>query len=205
MGEGSFLLLFPLTVGCIHALLGPDHYVPLIALGQTHHWSKQRLFRMTVSCAVIHTLSSAVIGFIGIAGYRVLFDQAQAVDRLRGDLVAWSFMAIGLVYVVLGLKKKFHRRKACFPDSVLFALFALGPCEPLVPLVMHPSAMETPVHLMLVVGTFTVATTFTMLAVVWAGCFGLRIFKGQVFKDYAYSLTGTAMVLCGAGVKFLGF
>ena len=49
---------------------------------------------------------------------------------------------------------------------VLFTIFVLGPCEPLIPLLMYPAAKENFIGLALVTGIFAAVTITTMLIIV---------------------------------------
>src|SRR5262249_10486124 len=56
---------------------------------------------------------------------------------------------------------------------VLFVVFVLGPCEPLIPLVMVPAAAGSAIGVAVVSGVFAAATLIAMLAAVGIGRLGL--------------------------------
>ena len=62
--EGSTLLLAgtAVTVGFIHTLIGPDHYVPFIVMGEARQWTIRKTMLITFICGVGHVLSSVVLG-----------------------------------------------------------------------------------------------------------------------------------------------
>ena len=45
-------------VGVLHTLLGPDHYLPLLALGRARRWSSKRTLVMTAVAGLAHCLAS---------------------------------------------------------------------------------------------------------------------------------------------------
>jgi len=55
------------TIGFVHTILGPDHYLPFIVLSKARQWSSVQTVMITFLCGVGHVLSSVVLGFIGIA------------------------------------------------------------------------------------------------------------------------------------------
>ena len=57
---------------------------------------------------------------------------------------------------------------------VLFTIFVLGPCEPLIPLLMYPAAKENFIGLALVTGIFATVTITTMLIIVLVSIYGIN-------------------------------
>ena len=66
-GELRLLLATAASLGLIHALAGPDHYLPFIALSKARRWSIARTARITLLCGSGHVLASLVVGGLGIA------------------------------------------------------------------------------------------------------------------------------------------
>ena len=38
------------SIGVVHTLLGPDHYLPFVALARTRRWSTARTAAVTAAC-----------------------------------------------------------------------------------------------------------------------------------------------------------
>ena len=55
---------------------------------------------------------------------------------------------------------------------VLFTIFVLGPCEPLIPILMYPAASKSIGGLALVTAVFALTTIMTMLIIVTASILG---------------------------------
>ena len=87
---------------------------------------------------------------------------------------------------------------------VLFVVFVFGPCEALIPLLMFPAATQSPGALVLVTGTFAVATVGTMVATVWVALEGLRRVPLRGMGRYAHAMAGGIILLCGVAIEFMG-
>ncbi len=70
MNELSILLVTAASLGFVHTLLGPDHYLPFIVLSKARQWSSSKTMWITFISGIGHVGSSVIIGMIGIAlGY----------------------------------------------------------------------------------------------------------------------------------------
>jgi len=91
------------TIGFIHTVIGPDHYVPFIMMSQVQKWSRAKTLLVTFFCGIGHVLSSVVLGFIGIA-FGIALHKLEVIESVRGDIAAWILIAFGLLYGIWGLK-----------------------------------------------------------------------------------------------------
>ena len=92
------------SIGLVHTVLGPDHYLPFVAMSRAGRWSFGRTMIITVLCGVGHVLSSVVLGLIGIVfGVAVL--NLESVESFRGEVAGWLLLAFGLVYFVWGIRR----------------------------------------------------------------------------------------------------
>lgn len=87
---------------------------------------------------------------------------------------------------------------------VLFTIFVLGPCEPLIPLLMYPAAKENLSGLLLVTLTFGAITILTMMSIVWVSSWGLNRLPMKTMERYTHALAGASICLCGLAIQFLG-
>ncbi len=87
---------------------------------------------------------------------------------------------------------------------VLFTIFALGPCEPLIPLVMFPAAKHDYMDTTIVAVVFSVITIATMLGLVLITSFGFKLFPMKTLEKYNHAIAGGSIFLCGLGMLFLG-
>lgn len=87
---------------------------------------------------------------------------------------------------------------------VLFTIFVLGPCEPLIPMLMYPAAKNSLTGLLLVTGVFGVITILTMLGIVLVSTFGVNIVPTARLERYTHAIAGATIFLCGMAIQFLG-
>ncbi len=65
--EITILALTAASVGFVHTLFGPDHYLPFIVLAKSRKWSYRKTGIITLACGLGHVGSSIVLGLIGVA------------------------------------------------------------------------------------------------------------------------------------------
>jgi nickel/cobalt exporter len=83
----------------------------------------------------------------------------------------------------------------------LFVLFVLGPCEPLIPLLMYPAAARSWAGVATVTFSFAATTIGTMLATVLCGVWGLSWSSLGRLARYDHALAGLALAACGIAVQ----
>jgi nickel/cobalt transporter (NicO) family protein len=91
-----------LAIGVTHTLLGPDHYLPFVALARSRGWSRSRTLVITGICGLGHVLGSIVLGLVGLAAGMVV-GRLEAYEAIRGDLAATLLFSFGLAYMLWGL------------------------------------------------------------------------------------------------------
>lgn len=87
---------------------------------------------------------------------------------------------------------------------VLFTIFVLGPCEPLIPLLMYPAAKNSLSGLVFVVLIFSLITIGTMLAVVIISMLGMSFIPLRRIERYLHAASGAAIFFSGMAIQFLG-
>lgn len=229
------------SVGAVHTILGPDHYVPFAAMSRAGGWSLGRTLGVTAACGLGHVLGSVVIGLAGLAlGIAVL--RLESLEAWRGDVAGWLLIGFGLAYFAWGLVRAWRTHSggeghhhlhvhadgtvhahehthhgdhlhvhaaapgetaqaAVWGPWILFLLFAFGPCEPLIPLLMYPAAKASPWAVAGVVAAFTLATVGTMLAAVLVLRSGATVVRLPRLGRFSHALAGLAILSCGLLVK----
>ncbi|GAB4324741.1 MAG: hypothetical protein Kow0074_17980 [Candidatus Zixiibacteriota bacterium] len=223
------------TIGVMHTVLGPDHYLPFVAMAKARGWSRLRAITITVLCGVGHVLGSVAIGLFGVAlGWAV--GSMEMFEAFRGDIAAWALIGFGLAYGTWGVWRAITRRphahrhihvdgtvhshphthhgqhahpheqpnRANLTPWVLFTIFVLGPCEPLIPILMIPAAEHSWWGLLMVTAVFGVATVLTMTAVAMALIWGLDLIPLRGLERWSHALAGSAIFLSGAAIRWLG-
>ena len=226
-------------IAALHAVAGPDHYLPFIALGQARGWSLGRQVGVALLCGLGHVAASLLICLAAIR-IGATTGLLPASERLRGEMAGWLLLGFGIAYTVWGVRQIFrkrphshwhvhadgtahrhrhdHRRDHAHvhvePGGVfsgrrltpwlLFLVFVLGPCEPLIPLLLYAAAAGGAPATVLVAATFTVVTLVVMGGAVLLGALGLAFVEASGVGRYAHALAGLALVACGVAVR-LGF
>ncbi|PJA98116.1 MAG: hypothetical protein CO128_09070 [Ignavibacteriales bacterium CG_4_9_14_3_um_filter_30_11] len=102
--ELTLLTVTAASLGFVHTILGPDHYIPFITLAKASNWSITKTTLVTVLCGVGHILSSVVIGAIGIA-FGLALKSVEYFESIRGEIAGWLLISFGLLYLLWGIKK----------------------------------------------------------------------------------------------------
>lgn len=233
--ELSALVYAAAGLGFVHTLLGPDHYLPFIAMSRSGGWTFRKTILITVLCGFGHVLSSVLIGTLGIV-LGIGVSRLEHVESARGDLAAWALIAFGLIYMAWGIRKAYrdrkhehvhahadgevhehthrhwglhvhaHPAKSRNPMTpwILFTVFVLGPCEPLIPLIMYPAARHSAGGVIMVTALFGLVTIATMTAIVLTALSGIRLLPLAGLERYTHAISGGIILLCGLSVRFLG-
>jgi hypothetical protein len=225
------LLAGTAAIAVTHTLLGPDHYLPFVMMAHTGKWSRTRTAWVTALCGLGHVASSLVLGAIGVlAGIAV--HRVQGWESARGDWAAWGLVALGVAYGLWGLRKAIRQGQGLVPHShgsvhvhrhgdqehvhvhghapsrtsfwALFALFVLGPCEPLIPLFVMPASRgrwELAIGLALL---FTVLTVACMVGTVLALQHGLMRVPLRGMERWSHAMAGGVIAVSGLAIVVLG-
>lgn len=87
---------------------------------------------------------------------------------------------------------------------VLFTIFVLGPCEPLIPILMYPAAKENLWGMALVTAVFGTTTLLTMLGMVVISLWGINRLALKNVERFTHALAGGSICLCGLAIQFFG-
>jgi nickel/cobalt exporter len=247
------------SIGFVHTLFGPDHYLPFVAMSRVGGWSRQKTLVITLLCGLAHVGSSIVLGFIGLALGLIVF-QLETIESHRGNVAGWLLIAFGVAYTTWGivqvLRNQPHTHLHVHPDGtvhahehvhfdehlhahaaaqtesasaasrnpyvspaeaaaapekelvrrsmtpwILFAIFAFGPCEPLIPLLMYPAAKADLVSAACITALFALTTIGTMTAMVLAISAGAGALQFEKLTRYSHALAGLVVLSCGVAVK----
>lgn len=209
----SALIITAISIGVLHTIAGPDHYLPFIAISKARNWSFAKTINVVILCGIGHVLGSVAIGFFGI-GAGVLINRIEVFEGFRGNLAAWLLFSFGVAYttwaIIQLIKKKTHhhhhvseKKKLTF--WILFAIFVFGPCEPLIPVLMYPAFENNLMAVGIISMAFLLATVLTMVVMVTVIYKGISLVKMHQLEKYQHLLAGAVLTFSGAGILFLGF
>jgi len=97
------LIVAAATIGFLHTLLGPDHYLPFIMMSWARRWSAAKTAVITLLCAVGHIGSSVLLGLVGVA-LGLAVESLTGAESIRGRIAAWLFIGFGLIYLIWGIR-----------------------------------------------------------------------------------------------------
>ena len=220
--------------GFVHTLLGPDHYLPFIVMNRARKWSAAKTAWITFACGLGHVLSSVFLGLIGIAcGIAVMKLEAFEAFRgnlAAWALIGFGFAYMGWG-IQRGIRNRPHTHlhlegkgapahshshdgehvhthepeaKVNITPWILFTIFVLGPCEPLIPLLMYPAAQHSLSGTLLVAVVFSAVTISTMMGIVMAASWGVSFARFGKLERWTHALAGGAICMSGLAIQFLG-
>jgi nickel/cobalt transporter (NicO) family protein len=233
MNSDIYLLTFTAaSIGFIHTLIGPDHYLPFVMMAKAGKWSRKKTVWVTIICGLGHVLSSIILGVIGITA-GIALDRLELIEGTRGEIAGWALISFGFLYMIWGIKKahlnKLHShvhvhndgtyvnhshnhegkhihagQKKSLTPWILFVVFILGPCEPLIPLLMFPAAKHSAYGILLISGVFGIVTIGTMVSVVIVSLQGLNLLPFGKVEKFSHAFAGFAIFASGLIINLLG-
>lgn len=229
-----FLATTAAIIAFTHTVLGPDHYLPFVMMARAGKWSRAKTHAVAALCGVGHVGGSVAIGSLGIVmGIGVGRLEALEAVRgqfAAWALIAVG-LAYGTwgVHRALGNRPHVHRHphaegtahehehthtdthahahtagRGRVTPWVLFVVFVLGPCEPLIPVLMYPASQHSGWGVVVVVTVFGAVTIATMLAVVELMLRGVSFVRVAPLERYAHAVAGFTIAGSGIAVRFLG-
>ncbi len=230
--EMEILIVAAVSIATLHTVTGPDHYLPFIALSKSRGWSFAKTVGWTIVCGCGHVWSSVLIGLGGAAiGWSL--SKVSWMENIRGGIAGWVMLVFGFVYGCWGLYRAYknnphkhfdlqddgaiyvyeHKHGAAVAPQdrhkvtpwVMFIIFILGPCEPMIPLLYFPAAKNSWSGMVILIAIYTIVTLMTMVTMVTLGYMGIAFVKTEKLERYMHALGGLTLFICGAGMLFLGW
>lgn len=232
MNELYLLIVSAASLGFVHTILGPDHYVPFIVLSKARKWSSNKTMWITFISGVGHVGSSVIIGMIGIAlGFSL--NKLEYFESFRGEIVGWMLFAFGIGYTIYGLYKylknvgHMHLSGFLIPKKIrglqhlptdekakdntrltpwiLFIIFVFGPCEVLIPMLIFPAYKSSTYGMVSVALVFGIVTVSTMMVAVYIGRKGISLVKFKKQEKYFHLIAGVLILVSASGILFFGW
>jgi sulfite exporter TauE/SafE len=228
-GVSWSLLLAAAAIGLLHTALGPDHYLPFLMLARARGWSRWRAAWITAACGAGHVLSSLALGAVGVS-VGLTVSRLRDIEEGRGSLAAWLLVGFGVAYGAWGVRKAVRRVRGLEPHAhgprvhlhghgdrphehperdgsstfwALFLVFVLGPCEPLIPLVVVPASGGRWLLAGMVALAFGATTVVTMVGLTLLPLVGLKHLDLGPLERWSHAAAG-AVIAC-SGLAALWF
>ena len=232
--EITLLAITAASIGFFHTLFGPDHYLPFIMMSKARNWSTSKTMLITFLCGLGHVGSSVVLGIIGVSiGIAItkieIFESFRG-NLAAWAFIAFGLVYFiwGLrkairnkphIHIHLHQDGELHKHEhshikdhshvheskgKTITPWILFTIFVLGPCEPLIPILMYPAAKNNIGGLILITLIFAVVTISTMMVVVYVTSTGIKLIPLKKMEKYSHALAGAIILFSGLGIQFLG-
>ncbi len=232
--EITLLAITAASIGFFHTLFGPDHYLPFIMMSKARNWSTPRTMLITFLCGLGHVGSSVILGIIGvsigIAITKIEFFESFRGNLAAWAFIAFGLVYF-IWGLRKAIRNKPHIHLHIHEDStshehehahikdhshvheskgktitpwILFTIFVLGPCEPLIPILMYPAAKNNVGGLILVTSIFAAVTIATMMVVVYVTSTGIKLIPMKKMEKYSHAIAGAIILFSGLGIQFLG-
>ncbi len=225
------LSLTAITIAFFHTASGPDHYLPFVVLSRSRGWSPLKTIMLTIVCGMGHVLSSVLLGIIGVfVGWQM--SEIEIFQDIRGNMSSWALLILGLVYLIYGIVKaskvRSHKhfdlvqddvyvyehkhnqayvpnRRVKVTPLVLFAIFVMGPSEPIIPLLFFSGTHRSLNEIIWLIALFTLTTIITMVGMVLLGNYSYGKIGSNHIDRYSHAIGGFVISLCAFGMLFLGW
>jgi nickel/cobalt exporter len=102
------------TLGLVHTIIGPDHYLPFIVIGRARNWTLRKTLVVSFLAGLGHILSSVILGFVGIA-LGIAVARLEGVESARGAIAAWLLIGFGLAYFLWGMRRAWRGKPHAHP------------------------------------------------------------------------------------------
>jgi nickel/cobalt exporter len=186
-------------------------------MSRARNWSLTHTIIVTFFAGVGHVSSACALGFLGIF-LGLTIAKLNLITSYSVSTAAWLFLLFGLVYLVWGIryaaryqqKKHLHHHNHSTPVRkswkqltpwILFTVFILGPCEPLIPLMFYPALQGNILMVTLITVLFGLATIIAMLVMVVGAFAGIQKLKFQFLQRYGNATAGSIIFLTGCVIK----
>ena len=104
------------SIGFVHTILGPDHYLPLVAMAKTNGWSGPKTASYVAFCGVSHVLGTVLVGLlVFLLGFA--FFNIETVQSIRGDFAGWFLLLLGAVYFIWGIQWAIRTKRMALDSS----------------------------------------------------------------------------------------
>jgi len=207
-------------VAILHTLAGPDHYLPFIVMSRARRWSTARTMFWTFLCGLGHVGGSVLLAMGGVIfGFGLkrvqLIEEfrgnlaAWALIAFGAVYLAWGLKRAGRGQThshLHGHETGAHAHehghaaehahahtepgRANITPWILFTIFVLGPCEPMIPIVMYPAAEGN--------------WSDVWLAVVMLAVKGIELVPTRKLERYTHAVAGGTIMAAGCAIQFLG-
>ncbi|HZN54133.1 MAG TPA: hypothetical protein VFB67_02320 [Candidatus Polarisedimenticolaceae bacterium] len=227
-GASASLLISSAAIAVIHTALGPDHWLPFSLLAKARGWGRAKTMTVTFWAGLGHVASSLTLAILGLSlGHGAA--RIAGIEAARGRVGPYALVAFGCAYGLWGVRRAIVRREGLVAHEhggtvhlhrgghvrhthpsapttfwTLFAIFVLGPCEPLIPLFVLPASKGMWALAGWTALVFSIVTVAAMMGLVVLASAGVARLPWGPLTRWSHALAGGVIAACGLGVLLLG-
>ena len=203
------LFIGSLVLSIIHASI-PNHWVPLVAIGKTEHWSRRETLWVTAITGSAHTASTILFGVIvGLVGYRL----SSSYEFVAGTIAPSIIIILGLIYIIIDLKTSQHhhahvkidsaqnKSKIAIITSLCVAMF-FSPCIE-IEAYYFTAGIFGWTGIVVVSIIYMFVTVIGMLLLVNLGIRGVEKIRWHYLEHHEKMVTGIVLVALGLFAYFI--
>lgn len=204
------LLLGSLLLSLVHAAI-PNHWIPLVAIGNSEKWKKSTTLAVTAISGLAHTSSSIIIGLlVGLLGYK-LSGQFEIITSIVAPSI---LVAMGILYLILDLRGGHHhhhhfdkavdnskKSRTAIIVSLSVAMF-FSPCIEIEAYYFHAGTLGW-AGVVTVSIVYLLVTVLGMLILVDLGIRGTKRMRSHFLEHNEKKITGVILILSGLAAYFI--
>lgn len=209
----SAIWVAALLTAVLHTIMGPDHYLPFVAIGKSRHFSLKKTLFWTFVCGIGHIASALLIALVFIYfSHWLSAEEFSWIEDNRGNIAAYALIGLGAAYLLWAIRHRLQHKSNSshhhlpLPDEkksisvwILFIIFVLGPCEALLPILTASSVLGTSAVISNTI-IFSVATIATMMLAVTCCLLGINALRFNRLENYAHEIAGGTIMACGIAI-----
>lgn len=205
-----------LLLSLVHATI-PSHWLPLIAISKSEHWSEKETVWVTAVTAISHTISTVVIGIlVGMIGYQL----SESYHVFTKYFAPAILILLGLIYFFLEYRhskiktahqhhhidvEKIAKRKS--KRSIVFTLslaMFFSPCLEIEIYYFTASRLGW-MGITVVSLVYFFITIIGMVLLVYFGSKGIKKLQWHFLEHHDKLISGVILVLVGLLAFFVEF
>ena len=98
------IIIATILLSLTHVLV-PNHWMPLVAVAKSEHWTKRDLFKISLLSASAHVLGTVLLGILlGFIGTKL----AMKFDEITHLIAPVALILFGMVYSSINLPHHHH-------------------------------------------------------------------------------------------------
>ncbi len=209
----SAIWIAALLTAVLHTIMGPDHYLPFVAISKSRNFSLKKTLFWTFACGIGHIASALLIALVFIYfSHWLSTEEFSWIEDNRGNIAAYALIGLGAAYLLWAIRHRLqhkhdkHHHHLPQPDEkknisvwILFIIFVLGPCEALLPILTASSVLGAFAVISSTI-IFSVATIATMTIAVTCCLLGINALHFNRLENYAHEIASGTIMACGIAI-----